>query len=60
MADVTTLQVPRRLRERLKKFGHKGQTYAEILDALMDRVEYEEFMEQQYDRLDERKSFKPL
>jgi len=48
MTGVTTIQIPPATRDRLKKFGLKGQTYQEILDRLMDRVEYEEFMEEQY------------
>ncbi len=47
-------------RDRLKRFGLKGQTYRDILETLMDRVEYEEFMEQQYERLKERSKFVPL
>ena len=46
MADgTTTIQIPAETRDRLKRFGLKGQTYKDILEALMDRVEYEEFME---------------
>jgi hypothetical protein len=60
MTRVTTIQVPPHIRDRLKRFGHKGQTYAEILAALMDRVEYEAFMDEQYSRLEERGSFRPL
>lgn len=60
MADITSIQVPKATRDRLRKFGHKGQTWAEILDGLMARVEYEEFMEDQYQRLAERGSFVPL
>ena len=60
MTGVTSIQLPKATRDRLRKFGHKGQTWAEILDSLMERVEYEEFMEEQYRRLDERKDFVPL
>ncbi len=60
MAGVTTIQIPPATRDRLKKFGLKGQTYQEILDRLMDRVEYEEFMEEQYRRLRQRSKFVPL
>ncbi len=44
----------------MKRFGLKGQTYREILEKLMDRVEYEEFMEDQYNRLKERSKFVAL
>ncbi len=61
MADITSIQLPKSTRDRLRKFGHKGQTWAEILENLMERVEYEEFMEEQYRRLDEdRDNFVPL
>jgi hypothetical protein len=60
MTGITTIQVPVETRDRLKRFGLKGQTYQEILEALMDRVEYEEFMETQYRRLEERSKFVPL
>jgi len=60
MTGVTTIQIPPATRDRLKKFGLKGQTYREILDRLMDRVEYEEFMEEQYRRLRQRSKFVPL
>lgn len=61
MGSKTTIQVPEEVRDRLKRFGHKGQTYAEILTALMDQVEYEEFMAEQYRRLEaDRDDFVPL
>lgn len=60
MADVTTIQIPPATRDRLRRFGLKGQTYAEILEALMARVEYEEFMDAQYARLAERADFVAL
>jgi len=60
MAGFTTIQIPAETRDRLKRFGLKGQTYREILEKLMDRVEYEEFMEDQYNRLKERSKFVAL
>ena len=57
---ITTIQIPAETRDRLRRFGLKGQTYRDILEALMDRVEYEEFMEEQYRRLKERSKFVPL
>jgi len=54
---TTTIQVPVGTRDRLKRFGLKGQTYEDILETLMDRVEYQEFMEAQHRRLDERSKF---
>jgi len=57
---TTTIQIPAETRDRLKRFALKGQTYRDILETLMDRVEYEEFMEEQYRRLQERSKFVPL
>ncbi len=57
---TTTIQIPAETRDRLRRFGLKGQTYRDILEALMDRVEYEAFMEEQYRRLKERPKFVPL
>lgn len=60
MGDITSIQIPKATRDRLRKFGHKGQTWAQILERLMERVEYEDFMEEQYRRLDDREQFVPL
>jgi hypothetical protein len=57
---VTTIQLPPKVRDRLKGYGMKGQSYGDLLVALMDRVDYEEFMERQYRRLSQRKEFTPL
>lgn len=57
---ITTIQIPTETRDRLKRFGLKGQTYKDILEALMDRVEYEQFMEEQYQRLRERPELVPF
>ena len=57
---ITTIQVTSKIRDRLKRHGVKGQSYSQVLDALMDRLEYEEFMEAQYRRLAERDEFTPL
>lgn len=60
MGDITSIQVPRATRDRLRRFGLKGQTWADILENLMARVAYEEFMDEQYARLKEREKFVPL
>lgn len=49
----TTIRVPGSVRDRLRKYGVKGQSYAEILDALMDQVDYKKFLREQLDLLDE-------
>lgn len=41
---TATIAVPEAVRDRLKSFGHAGMTYPEILTALMDRVQREEFV----------------
>ena len=57
---LATIRIPTKTRDRLRRFGLKGQTYREILEALMDRVEHEEFMEEQHRRLKEHFTFVPL
>ena len=41
---TATIALPEAVRDRLKTFGHAGMTYPEILQALMDRVEREDFV----------------
>ncbi|WP_269851935.1 DUF7557 family protein [Methanosarcina horonobensis] len=48
MSEATTIPVTKDVRDRLKKYGMKGETYNEILKRLMDEVDYETFMERQY------------
>lgn len=38
------IAVPQQVRDRLKTFGQTGMTYEEILTALMDRVERDDFV----------------
>lgn len=49
----TTIRVPASTRDRLRKYGAKGKSYAEILDALMDQVDYKKFLREQLDLLEE-------
>lgn len=49
----TTIRLPARTRDRLRKYGAKGQSYADILDGLMDEVDYRTFLREQLDLLDE-------
>ena len=58
--DITTIPVRRRTKDRLKSLGLKGQTYEDIITQLVEHVEYEEFMEQQYRRLKEKSKFVSL
>jgi len=57
---ITTIQVTPAVRDRLKRHGLKGQSYSEVLERMMDRLDYESFMETQYRRLGKRKEFTPL
>lgn len=41
---TATIAIPEKLRDRLKTFGHAGMTYPDILKALMDRVQRDEFV----------------
>jgi protein-L-isoaspartate O-methyltransferase len=41
---TATIAIPEAVRDRLKTYGHAGMTYPEILVALMDRVEREDFV----------------
>lgn len=60
MAELTTIPVSKATRDKLKRFGAKGDTYEEILTWMMEKVEYEEFMERQYRRLTEKEKFVSL
>lgn len=48
MPVITTAKFPRPVLDRLKKYGLKGQTYAEIVSNLMERVDSEEFRKEQF------------
>lgn len=52
MSD-TSIRVPAGVRDRLRKYGAKGQSYADILEGLMDEVDYKRFLREQLDLLDE-------
>ena len=54
MSEVTTIPVKKDVRDRLKQYGTKGETYNDILKRLMDEVDYETFMERQYKKLGEK------
>ncbi|MBI4394345.1 MAG: hypothetical protein HY556_11225 [Euryarchaeota archaeon] len=43
---TSTISIPEAVRDRLKTYGHAGMTYPEILTALMDRVQRDDFVEQ--------------
>lgn len=47
-SEVTTAKFPRAVLERLRGYGLKGQTYAEIVSNVLDRIDREEFIEEQF------------
>jgi len=54
----TTIQIKVETREKLKRFGHKGESYDNIIDRLMNYCEelnLEEFIEQRWKRLQKEK-----
>jgi predicted CopG family antitoxin len=60
MSEATTIPVTKDVRDRLKQYGKKGETYSDILKRLMDAVDYETFMERQYKKLEEKEKFVSL
>lgn len=34
--DMTTIAVPKKLREELKEFGNMGETFADVLERLLN------------------------
>jgi len=57
MSESTTIPTTKIVRDRLKDYGIKGETYTTILTRLMDAFEYDKFMERQYKRLDGKENF---
>ncbi len=49
---ITTIQLDRRVKERLRRLGRKGETYNEIVKRVLRKAEYVEFIEEQYAILD--------
>ena len=39
MSDLTTIPVQKPTRDRLKKFGYKGETWDELVNRLLDEME---------------------
>ncbi len=55
---ATTIQIEKETREKLKRFGHKGESYDEIIERLMnycEELDMEEFIEARWERLQEEK-----
>jgi predicted CopG family antitoxin len=60
MSETTTIPVTKEVRDRLKRYGTKGETYSDILKRLMDEADYETFMERQYKKFEEKEKFVSL
>lgn len=60
MSEATTIPVTKDVRDRLKQYGMKGETYNDILKRLMNEVDYETFMARQYKKLEEKEKFVSL
>ncbi|SDG32807.1 hypothetical protein SAMN04488589_2719 [Methanolobus vulcani] len=60
MATTTTIPTTKTIRDRLKTYGQKGETYSDILTRLMDAVDRDEFMDRMYQRLEEKDQFVSL
>ncbi len=57
---TTTIQIDTKVRDLLKVFGRKGETYNEIIVKLIDRAKYVEFMRENYDILDNEQNWVSL
>lgn len=60
MTTTTTIPTTKTIRDRLKTYGRKGETYSDILSRLMDAVDRDEFMDRMYQRLEEKEQFASL
>jgi len=60
MNEMTTIPVTKEVRDMLKSYGSKGETYDNILRRIMKQVDIEDFMERQYKRLQEKDKFVSL
>ena len=50
--ETTTIQVDSKVRDLLRSFGRKGETYNDIILKLIERARYVEFMRESYNILD--------
>ena len=58
--ESTTIQVDKNIRDLLRSFGRKGDTYNEIISKLIERARYVEFMEESYRILDSKENWVSL
>jgi len=55
----TTIQIKKETREKLKHFGHKGESYDDIIERLMNYFEelnMEELIEARWEKLQKEKN----
>jgi len=60
MTSTTTIQVTTQIRDLLKSFGSKGETYNDIIERLVDRANYVQFMRENYEILDKERNWVSL
>ena len=60
MKEMTTIPLSKNTREILKGFGRKGETYDSIILRLISEVGWNEYLEEQARRLEDRSKFIPL
>ncbi len=58
--ETTTIQVDTQIRDTLRSFGRKGDTYNDILTKLIEKARYVDFMEESYKVLDTEESWTSL
>lgn len=52
--STTTIPIHKDVRDRLKRFGTKGETYSDTIERLLDLYEefdLEQYIEKQYEKL---------
>ena len=55
---ATTIQIQKNTREKLKRLGHKGESYDDIIERLMsyfEELNVEELIEKRWKKLQEEK-----
>ncbi|MCL4349966.1 MAG: hypothetical protein M1414_06795 [Candidatus Thermoplasmatota archaeon] len=57
--DSTTIQISKETREKLKEVGHKGQTYDEIIENLLE-ISRKAMFFNELDRIADAEEFVPL
>ena len=50
--STTTIPIDSKIRDRLRRYGHAGMTYNEILQTLMDTIDRDQFVAEMRRRAD--------